>query len=93
MLLWSYNHGYIINDGGSIVEQKISAGQFKAKCLQLMEDVKEKNASYIITKRGIPIAKLVPLETSTVDLFGAMKGSVKIKKEIISPINEEWDAE
>lgn len=44
------------------MEYKIPAGQFKAECLKLIDYVKSKHASFIITKHGIPIAKLVPLE-------------------------------
>jgi len=76
------------------VEHKIAAGQFKAECLKLMEYVKTKHASFIITKHGVPIAKLVPMEEKKpIDLFGALKGTIKIKGDIISPIDEEWDAE
>jgi prevent-host-death family protein len=76
------------------MEQKISAGQFKAECLKLMDYVKNKQASFVITKRGVPVAKLVPVEENhAIELFGALKGSIKIKGDIISPIDEEWDAE
>lgn len=76
------------------MEHKIAAGQFKAECLKLMEYVKTKHASFIITKHGVPIAKLVPMEEKKpIDLFGALKGTIKIKGDIISPIDEEWDAE
>jgi prevent-host-death family protein len=80
--------------GGLNMEHKIPAGQFKAECLKLMDYVKSKHASFIITKHGIPIAKLVPVEdTNPIDLFGALKGTIKIKGDIISSIDEEWDAE
>lgn len=76
------------------MQQKISAGQFKAECLKLMDYVRDKHTSFIITKHGIPVAKLVPIEEElAIDLFGALKGSIKIKRDIISPIDEEWDAE
>jgi prevent-host-death family protein len=38
----------------------IAAGEFKAKCLQLMDDVYEKKLTLIITKRGKPVAQLAP---------------------------------
>lgn len=76
------------------MEQKISAGQFKAECLKLMDYVKDKHTSYVITKHGIPVAKLVPVEESRpIDLFGALKGTISVKGDIVSPINEAWDAE
>lgn len=73
--------------------KKIAAAQFKAECLQLMDYVKEKHVAFVITKHGVPVAKLVPFEEEPVNLYGALKGTVKIKGDIISPINEQWDAE
>lgn len=37
----------------------IGAGEFKAKCLQLMDEVREEGIELIITKRGKPVAKLM----------------------------------
>jgi prevent-host-death family protein len=73
--------------------KKIAAAQFKAQCLQLMDYVKEKHAELIITKHGNPIAKLIPIEEEPVNLYGALKGTVKIKGDIIAPIDEPWDIE
>lgn len=72
---------------------KIAAGDFKARCLQLMDQVKETHVSVIITKHGIPVAKLVPIEEESVSLFGLQRDSVVIKGDIISPIGEDWDAD
>ncbi len=41
---------------------EIPAGEFKAKCLKLMDQVRESGKEIVITKRGKPVAKLVPLE-------------------------------
>lgn len=71
----------------------IPAGEFKAKCLQIMEEVKLQHRTVIITKHGKPIAKLVPFEDAPRSLFGALEGSVKIKGNIIESIGEEWEAE
>jgi prevent-host-death family protein len=73
--------------------RKIAAAQFKAQCLQLMDYVKEKHAELIITKHGNPIAKLVPIEEEPVNLYGALKGVIKIKGDIVAPIDEPWDVE
>lgn len=72
---------------------QISAGEFKAKCLKLMDFAEQKHETIIITKRGLPVAKLVPYEKKPTRLFGFMKGSVTIKGDIIEPIKEDWDAE
>jgi antitoxin (DNA-binding transcriptional repressor) of toxin-antitoxin stability system len=61
-----------------------------------MDEVAQQRRPIIITKRGKPVAKLVPIEEEAIDLFGRMAGSIKICGDIISPIDEEeWtgDAE
>ena len=51
-----------------------------------MDEVAQQRRPIIITKRGKPVAKLVPVETEAIDLFGRMAGSIKICGDIISPI-------
>ncbi len=69
----------------------IQAGEFKAKCLQLMDVVFQKHHSFIITKHGKPVAKLVPIEKEPVTSFGCLKDSVTIQGDIISPLNISWE--
>ena len=64
----------------------VAAAEFKANCLRLMDEVARQRQPIIITKRGKPVAKLVPVETETIDLFGRMAGSIKICSDIINPI-------
>jgi prevent-host-death family protein len=71
----------------------IQAGEFKAKCLQLMDEVDEKHISFIITKHGKPVARLVPVDTDLKSLFGCMKNTVSIQGDIVAPIDMEWDAD
>lgn len=68
------------------------AGKFKAECLKVMEKVKKTKRKVVITKRNIPIAKLVPIDDKKEAYYGKLRGSVKFKGDIISPINEDWDA-
>lgn len=74
---------------------RIPAGEFKAKCLKLMDQVRESGQEIVITKRGKPVAKLVPLEPlepkERPPLFGCMKGSIEILGDIIGPFHEEWE--
>lgn len=72
---------------------QIGAGEFKAKCLKLMDLTEQKHETIIITKRGIPVAKLIPYTDTSPSLFGFMKKSLKVKGDIINPIEEKWDAE
>jgi prevent-host-death family protein len=71
----------------------IPAGEFKAKCLKLLDQVAEKRETLIITKRGKPVAQLVPVkEPQRMSIVGSMKGSVLWEGDIISPIDVEWEA-
>lgn len=79
------------------MQNTIAAGEFKAKCLQLMDQVYQQHSSLIITKRGIPIAKLVPFEKTSLatekKLFGSMKDTLTISGDIVSPLEVSWSAE
>jgi prevent-host-death family protein len=69
----------------------VAAADFKANCLRLMDEVAHERRPIIITKRGKPVAKLVPVEEEPVDLFGYMAGTAKICGDIIGPIEDlEW---
>jgi len=73
----------------------IPAGEFKAKCLKLLDEVAEKRETLVITKHGKPVAQLVPVPEPEVErkgIVGSMKGSVLWEGDIISPIDVEWDA-
>lgn len=71
---------------------KIAAGVFKAKCLSFMDTVEQTHQEIIITKHGKAVAKLVPAESGPVAVFGRMKDSAVVVGDIISPIDEKWDA-
>lgn len=72
---------------------EIPAGKFKAHCLRLIKDVQQRRQEIIVTRRGKPVAKLVPIdEESPGQLFGCMEGSVTILGDITAPIEESWDA-
>jgi prevent-host-death family protein len=68
--------------------QHVSAANFKADCLRLMDQVAQKRAPIIITKRGKPVAKLVPVDDAPIDSFGCMAGTAKICSDIIGPIED-----
>jgi prevent-host-death family protein len=69
-------------------ERCVAAAEFKANCLRLMDEVARQRRPIIITKRGKPVAKLVPIESEPPDLFGRMAGSIKICGDIINPIED-----
>jgi prevent-host-death family protein len=71
----------------------IAAGEFKAKCLALMEDVQSTRQTIVITKRGKPVAKLVPVESKRDNWIGRLNGKMRIVGDIESPVVplEDWD--
>ena len=72
----------------------INAAQFKAKCLKLIDEVAATRKPLVITKRGKPLAKLVPIqEESLPPLFGYMKGMGEILGDIVNVPHEPWAAE
>ena len=73
------------------MQTAIGAGEFKAKCLQLLDDTAEQRGTLIITKHGKPVAKLVPVEPEQ-RMFGALKGSVVEEPDILAPINVDWES-
>jgi prevent-host-death family protein len=73
---------------------QIAAGEFKAKCLQLMERVRRTREEITITKFGRPVAKLVPSnEPLRKPLFGFLKGQATYRDDLIRPTGERWSAD
>jgi prevent-host-death family protein len=71
--------------------KQIPAGVFKARCLAVMKKVQMTGEPVIVTKRGAPVVKVVPVESEKNDIFGFMAGKVKITGDIESPIPVEWE--
>lgn len=74
----------------------ISISEFKATCLSVLERVRSTGATVVVTRRGEPIAEIIPPASSTphADWIGALKGSARIVGDIIAPVATpgEWDA-
>lgn len=70
----------------------VPAGTFKAQCLAMMDEVKNKREQVVITKHGEPIAKLVPIEDKADDIFGFFCGKGRITGDVLSSAleSEEW---
>jgi prevent-host-death family protein len=74
----------------NLAMREIPAAKFKAQCLAILERVDPDGI--VITKRGKPIAKLIPLGTDSANLIGSLRGKLKIKGDIIST-GVRWNAE
>lgn len=74
------------------------AGEFKTHCLSVIDEVHNRREEVVITKHGKPMARLIPLEPEEnhlEDIFGFMRGRIRILGDIVSPIDptEAWDSE
>ncbi len=86
----------MVTDYGHILTKtrEIPAGEFKAKCLKLMDEVAATGEELIITKHGKPVARLVPAKAERRSLLGCTKGSIKILGDIIEPaLDPGWEEE
>jgi prevent-host-death family protein len=62
--------------------KEIPAAKFKAQCLSLLDRVDE--GGIVITKRGKPVAKLIPIHRESAVLIGGLKGRLKVKGNVLS---------
>lgn len=68
----------------------INAAKFKEQCLSLLDTLESEGI--VVTKRGKPVAKVIPISSDCADLIGSMKGKIKIKGDILST-GLRWNAE
>ena len=73
--------------------KQMPAGEFKARCLAVMDQVLQSGEPVVITKHGKPVAKLVPAQNHADDIFGYMAGKVKVVGDIVGPVTplEDWE--
>lgn len=70
----------------------IKASEFKAKCLQLMDEVNRTGDEIIITKNGKPVSVLKAYRPVPKTLFAMHRGKVQSKDDLIAPVDVDWDA-
>jgi len=77
----------VINDDDWTIARKIRivpAGEFKARCPALLDRVAETGEDLVVTKRGKPVARLIPVEPTP-----SLRGSVVWEGDLVSPIEAE----
>jgi prevent-host-death family protein len=72
--------------------REISASEFKAKCLALMDEVASSGEEIVVNKKGKPVVSIVAHRKPGRSLLGLHKGEVRILGDIVSPIDVEWEA-
>ena len=73
-----------------VTMKQIAAAKFKEQCLSLLDEVDPEGI--VITKRGKPVAKLIPFGCDSASLIGSLAGKLEIKGNILST-GLGWDAE
>jgi len=68
--------------------RQIPAGEFKAKCLGLLDEVAETGRSVVVTKRGRPVARVSPVKAAAPR---PLLGSVLTERDLITPMRERWN--
>jgi prevent-host-death family protein len=64
----------------------VPAGEFKTHCLRIMDEVKRRRQPVLITKKGVGVAKLVPIEDIERDVLGCMADELEIIGDIEAPL-------
>jgi prevent-host-death family protein len=72
--------------------KSISATQFKAHCLALLEEVRRTRQSLLVTRHGKPVAEISPFAPKAKAEENPLKGSILHQGDLISPLNERWDS-
>jgi prevent-host-death family protein len=76
-----------------VKEQAIPISEFKARCLQLLQEVDSRGGSLLVTKRGRPIAKVVPIPRDRASRMGDWADLVKIKGDIVNfDASDDWES-
>jgi prevent-host-death family protein len=72
--------------------KKMAAGSFKIHCLAVMDEVQAKRETVVITKRGKPVAKLIPADNDSDDIYDFLAGKGSITGDVVSPAigRKEW---
>lgn len=70
-------------------DKSIAASEFKARCLELLDEVERTREGITVTKRGRPVARLVPLQ----DVSLSLEGSVRYGGDIVASTGETWEAD
>lgn len=71
-------------------EKVVPAGEFKAKCLAILDEVEVRSRSFVVTKRGRPVARVVPLSAKEPS---SLRGSLLHEEDLLAPVGVDWDAQ
>lgn len=70
-------------------DRVVPAGEVEAKCLSLSDDVEKGNRSFMVTRRGRPVARVVPIATGQAT---SLVGSLLDEGDLLAPVDVDWEA-
>ncbi len=70
--------------------KSVPAVVFKAKCLALLDEVANTRQPLVVTKRGRPVARVVPMSAPAMP---SLKGTLLAQRDILEPVDEGWEVE
>jgi prevent-host-death family protein len=73
-------------------ERQISATEFKAKCLSLLDEVAASGQPLVVTKRGKPVARVTKAGREARPFMGGMRGRAVEVGDIVYNTSGEWEA-
>ena len=78
-----------------MVTRTIAAGEFKAKCLALLDEVAETGEELVVTKRGKPIARVAPLKATQTREWSrvSLAHLVEWEGDVVSPLDVVWSVQ
>jgi prevent-host-death family protein len=72
------------------VPREVGAAEFKARCLELVNEVERLGTEIVITKHRKPVARLLPAQSTSPRFVGSLAGVVIEERDIVSPTGEHW---
>ena len=70
--------------------KKIGATKFKEQCLALLDSLEPEGL--IVTKRGKPVARVVPYDNQDAELIGSLRDKITVKGDIFTT-GVRWNAD
>ncbi len=77
-------------EGSTALPRRIGAARFKEQCLALLDRLGPDGL--VVTKRGKPVARVLPFDQDSASLIGSLRDKLEIRGDIMST-GTRWDAE
>jgi prevent-host-death family protein len=72
------------------MEKTIGATEFKQRCLEILDSLGPEGI--VVTKRGKPVARVLPAQAGNGDLIGALKGQLVVDPDDDLSTAGAWEA-